>query len=145
MKFYLICVWIFGFNSDYVYFFFRVMCSWLFRIIMVHGIHPWNYLGFSVYFFNVIHVDLSMDLFSYRPKPHWASMALLLNINDMIFFISKLLSSCFLLLLLREFCFPMHMDGHRSINCMWVLHILIESLAIFNWLCLGRWGILFFA
>jgi hypothetical protein len=33
----------------------------------------------------------------------------------------------FLLFLLREFCSPLHMDSHESINCMWVLHILIES------------------
>jgi hypothetical protein len=32
------------------------------------GIHHWNYLGFNVYFFNDIHVDLSMDVFSYRTK-----------------------------------------------------------------------------
>jgi len=44
------------------------MCNCLFRIIIVHGIHHWNYLGFSVYFFNDIHVDLSMDVFSYRAK-----------------------------------------------------------------------------
>jgi len=35
---------------------------------MFHGIHHWNYLGFSVYFFIDIHVDLSMDVFSYRAK-----------------------------------------------------------------------------
>jgi hypothetical protein len=28
---------------------------------MVHAIHHWNYLGFNVYFFNDIHVDISMD------------------------------------------------------------------------------------
>jgi hypothetical protein len=44
------------------------MCSCLLRIIIVHGIHHWNYLGFNVYFFNDIHVDLSMDVFSYRAK-----------------------------------------------------------------------------
>ncbi len=32
------------------------------------------------------------------------------------------------LLLLRVFCSPLHMDGHQIINCMWVLHIKIESL-----------------
>jgi len=67
LGFHLICVWIFRFNSGYV-FFFRVMCTWLFRIIMVHGIHHWNYLKFSVYFFSDIHVDLSMDLFSFRAQ-----------------------------------------------------------------------------
>jgi hypothetical protein len=35
---------------------------------MVHGIHNWNYLGFIVYFFNDIHVDLSMDVFSFKAK-----------------------------------------------------------------------------
>jgi hypothetical protein len=44
------------------------MCSCLFRIITVHGIHHWNYLDFSVYFFNNIHVDLFMDVFSYKAK-----------------------------------------------------------------------------
>jgi hypothetical protein len=48
--------------------FFRVMCSCLFTIIKVHGIHHWNYLGFTVYFFNNIHIDLSMDVFSYKAK-----------------------------------------------------------------------------
>jgi hypothetical protein len=35
---------------------------------MFHGIHHWNYLGFNVYFSNDIHVDVSMDVFSYRAK-----------------------------------------------------------------------------
>jgi len=35
---------------------------------MVHGIHHWSYLGFNDYFFNDIHVDLSMDVFSYKAK-----------------------------------------------------------------------------
>jgi hypothetical protein len=51
-----------------VYLFFKVMCSWLFRIIMVQDIHLWNYLGFNVYFKSYIHVDLSMDVFSFRAK-----------------------------------------------------------------------------
>jgi hypothetical protein len=36
---------------------------------MLHGIHHWNYLGFNVYFFNDIHVDLSID-----PTPHAAML-----------------------------------------------------------------------
>jgi len=48
--------------------FFRVMCSCLFIIIIMHGIHHWNYLRFNVYFFNDIYADLSMDMFSYRAK-----------------------------------------------------------------------------
>jgi hypothetical protein len=44
------------------------MCIWLFRIIMVHGIRHWNYVGFSVYFFSDIHVDLSMDVFSFEAQ-----------------------------------------------------------------------------
>jgi len=28
------------------------MCSWLFKIIVVHGIHHWNYLGSSVFFWH---------------------------------------------------------------------------------------------
>ncbi len=47
---------------------FKVMCSCLFKSIIVHGIRHWNYLRFSVYFFNNIHVDLSMDVFSYKAK-----------------------------------------------------------------------------
>jgi hypothetical protein len=47
---------------------FWVMRNCLFKMIIVHGIHHWNYLGFNVYFFNDIHVDLSMDVFSYRVK-----------------------------------------------------------------------------
>jgi hypothetical protein len=35
---------------------------------MVHGIHHWNYLGFTIDFFNDIHVDLSMDVLPYRAK-----------------------------------------------------------------------------
>jgi hypothetical protein len=35
---------------------------------MIHIIHHWNYLGFSVDFFNGIHVDLSIDVFSYKAK-----------------------------------------------------------------------------
>jgi hypothetical protein len=58
----------FGFNNDYVYLFFRIMCSCLFKMIIIHGIHHSNYLGFKVYFFNDIHVDLSMDVFSYKAK-----------------------------------------------------------------------------
>jgi hypothetical protein len=78
MKFHSTCIWIFGFNNGYVYLFFKVMCSWLFKIIMVHGIHHWNYLGFNVYLFNDIHVDLSIDMFSYRVKTP-------LNINGIAF------------------------------------------------------------
>ncbi len=48
--------------------FFTVMCSCLFRIIIVHGIHHCNYLGFNVFFQNGIQVYLSMDMFSYRAK-----------------------------------------------------------------------------
>ncbi len=44
------------------------VCSWLLKIIMIHIIHHWNYLGFSVDFFNGIHVDLSIDVFSYKAK-----------------------------------------------------------------------------
>jgi len=77
MRFHLICIWIFGFNSDYVGFF-KVVCNWLFKIVMVHGIHHWNYLRSSVYFFNDIHVDLSIYVFSYRAKTQ-------LNINGITF------------------------------------------------------------
>jgi hypothetical protein len=47
-------------------FFIMIMCSCLFIIIIIHGIHHWNYFG--VYFFNDIHVDLSLDMFLYRVK-----------------------------------------------------------------------------
>jgi hypothetical protein len=60
---------------------------------MVHGIHHWNYLGFSVYFFNGIHVDLSMDAISFRAKTPS-------NINGTIPFVNKLLSFYFFLGLL---------------------------------------------
>ncbi len=40
-----------------ILFYFGVMCSCLFKIIIVLGIHHWNYLGSNVYFFNHIHVD----------------------------------------------------------------------------------------
>jgi hypothetical protein len=53
-------------------------------------------------------------------------VALPLNINRMIFSLNKFILS-FFPLLLKEFCFPLHMDGHGNINCMWVLHILVES------------------
>jgi hypothetical protein len=94
---------------------------------MVHGIHHWNYLGFSVDFFNGIHVDPSMDMLSYGAKTP-------LNINGITlkhqwYNILSIKSFHFFnfLLLLREFCSPLDIDGHGSINCMWVLHILIES------------------
>jgi hypothetical protein len=51
-----------------MYIFFKVMCTWLIGIIMVHTIHHWNYLGFDVYFFSDIHVDLSMNVFSFKAK-----------------------------------------------------------------------------
>jgi hypothetical protein len=44
------------------------VCNWLFKIIMIHNIHHWNYLGFSVDFFNDVHVDLYMDVFLYKAK-----------------------------------------------------------------------------
>jgi hypothetical protein len=88
---------------------------------MVHGIHHWNYLGFNVYLFNDIHVNLSMDVLSYKAKTSLS----ISGINNMIFSFNKLLLSFFFLL--KEIYFPLHMDGHGSFNCMWVLHILIES------------------
>jgi hypothetical protein len=33
---------------------------------MFHDIHHWNLLKFGVYFFNDIHVELYMDVFSYK-------------------------------------------------------------------------------
>ncbi len=59
--------------------FFKVMCSYLFKIIIVHGIHHWNYLRFNVFFFNGIHVDLSMDVFSYRAKTSLSISAITLD------------------------------------------------------------------
>jgi hypothetical protein len=51
--------------------FFRVMCRCLFKIIIVHGIHHWNYLEFSVYFFNHIYMFIYPWMcFHIRPKPH---------------------------------------------------------------------------
>jgi hypothetical protein len=75
---------------------------------MVHGIHHWNYLRFNVYLFNDIHVDLSVDVFSYKAKT------------------------------------SLNMDGHGSINCMWVLHILIESPTYIQLIVFRRIGNLFF-
>jgi hypothetical protein len=55
------------------------MCNCLFKIIIVHNIHHWNYLGFSVYFFNDIHVYLSMDEFSYKAKTSLSISAIALE------------------------------------------------------------------
>jgi len=125
MRFHLICVWIFGFNNDYVYLFFKVMCSYLFKIIIVHGIHHWNYLRFNVFFFLMASILIYPWMcFHIGPKPHWASVPSPLTINNIIFSFNKLLLSFFLFLFLRSvFCSLLHMDGHGSINCMWVLHI----------------------
>ncbi len=94
LRFHLISVCIFGFNSGYLYFSFKIMCIWLFKITMVHGIHHWDYLRFNVYFFNDIHVDLSMDVVSFRAKTP-------LNINGTIIFFNKLLSFIFLRFLFK--------------------------------------------
>jgi hypothetical protein len=48
-------------------FIFKVICSWLFKIIMVRGIHHWNYLGFNIFFID-IHIYLLMDMFSFKAK-----------------------------------------------------------------------------
>jgi len=47
------------------------------------------------------------------------------------------------LLLLKVFFFPLHMDGHGSINFMWVLHIQIESPTYIQWIVSKRIGIFF--
>jgi hypothetical protein len=59
--------------------FFRVMCNCLFKIIIVHGIHHSNNLGLNVYFLNDIHVDLSMDVFSYKAKTSLSISAITLK------------------------------------------------------------------
>jgi hypothetical protein len=55
------------------------MCNCLFKIIIVHGIHHSNYLGLNVYFFNDIHVDLSMDVFSYKAETSLSISAITLK------------------------------------------------------------------
>jgi hypothetical protein len=87
--------------------FFRVMCSYLFRIIIVHGVHHWNYLGFNVYFFNDIHVDLSMDVFSYEAKTSLNISAITLEHNSTIFFLNKLFSFFFVFAFTKGILFPL--------------------------------------
>jgi len=134
MRFHLICVWIFGFNNDYVYLLFKVMCSYLFRIIIVHGIHHWNYLGFNVFLKNGIHVDLSMEVFSYKAKTWLSINGLIINIT--IFSFNKLFLSffcfCFYLMYFVPLCIWMVMEV--SIACGYctfrlkALHIFIYSI-----------------
>jgi hypothetical protein len=47
-------------------------------------------------------------------------------------------------ILLRVFCSPLQMDGHGSINYMWVLHIQIESSTYIQLIISKKIGILFF-
>ncbi len=137
---------IFGFNSGYLYFSFRIMCIWLFIIIMVLGIHHWNYLRFNVYFLVTSMLIYPWMCFHLSLIPHWASMVSPFNINGTISFFNKCFSSFFFGFYLGHFAPPwiwmvIEISIWKNIShsnkkvpwlmcyycCMWVLHILIES------------------
>jgi hypothetical protein len=163
-RFHLICVWIFGFNSGYVYFSFRIMCTWLFIIIMVHDIHHWNYLRFNVYFLVTSMLIYPWMRFHLGLKPHWASMASPFNINGTISFFNKFFSYLFIFCFYLGYFAPpwiwmvIEVSNWKNIShsdkevpwsmcdycCMWVLHILIKSLTYIELIIFKKIGKFFF-
>jgi hypothetical protein len=115
--------------------FFKVMFSCLFKIIIVHSSHHWNYLEFGVFFKMTSVLIYPWMCFHIRPKLHWASMPSPLNIKGTIFSLNKLLLSFFCLCFyLRYFVPPcIWMVMEVSIACGYCTSRL-KAMHIFNWL-----------
>jgi hypothetical protein len=126
----------------------------------------WNYWGFYILFID-IHIDLLMDMFSFKAKTSSSINGIVLwhQLYNNPLSINSFHISFFFLLLLKDFCSPLsiwmvmevsickyipHLDKKIPWSmcyhcCMWVLHILIENPTYIELIVSKRIRNIFFA